>query len=109
LRNATAVTRALPGLPWADIDLAVLPLTHALGYNTGVIRQREVDESALVSRHGLQREGPARGSDAVCDTFGQAGQRLAAALTVTLNVHNNVACVLARVACDKVRKQLEGS
>lgn len=46
-------------IAWQDYHLARFAETHALGDDAGVLGQRQVDDAAFISRHGLQGAGPA--------------------------------------------------
>ena len=90
-----------------DDHLTAVALPRALGGDLCVLSQGHVDDTALIGRHGLQGDGPARGGDALRHVKRHVGQGLITPLLVPLDINKEVRPRLEPPADDDPDQKLE--
>src|SRR6266542_2217374 len=74
----------------ADNDAAVGLHAHRLGFQTLLALHREVDDTALIGKHRLERHGLAARADARRDTLRDLAELILAPAPVPFDVHRDV-------------------
>ena len=84
-------------------------MPDARGGDVRVIGQRQVDDSALVGRHGFEGNRPSAVRDPLGDPASQVSERVVTTLLVARHVHEQVHTLTHPLGADEAHDELKGT